>query len=88
MSRFSAILPNKKQISWGFDRPLGTYYLIEFKSRGEWLFNISSHNSIKPHPDTPDKMDYDKEEILELMQRYDDAIPEEHKIAIILDLPF
>jgi hypothetical protein len=95
MSRYSAELSNGRYIAWGYDRPLSEYFLIEYKSPEEienedddMVFNISSHSTIIPHPETPKQLDYANSEILELMKGYGNAIPEEHKIAVSFDLPF
>lgn len=95
MSRYTAELPSGRVIAWGYDRPLSEYFFQEYYGKDdnredpddEVRFSISSHTTLTPHPDHPGQMDWSNGEILELMENYP-QIPEEHKMALTMDLPF
>ena len=82
MSRYTAMLPNGREIAWGFDPPLSEYFLTEYPTESEYakweengdgddapevVFSIMSHTTTDPHPDKPEKMHYSNDELLELM---------------------
>lgn len=102
MSRHTAHLANGRSIAWGYDNPLGEYFLTEYYSNDELkkmeeqagdeelphvVFSIMSHTTLDCHPDYPGKMDWSNSEILSLMDKYDE-IDERHKEAVALDQPF
>lgn len=72
-------------VSWGYDHALG-YFIDEYTSEDEPVFDISSYCVLVPHPDYPHKMSYSRAELLALFQEYD--IPQEHIDLLVLDLPF
>lgn len=53
----------------------------------EVRFSIMSHTTTSPHPDTPEQLDYANSEIWEMMDKYPE-IPDDHKTALQLDMPY
>jgi hypothetical protein len=97
MSRYTTPLPNGRTVAYGYDRPLQEYFISEYYSKEEMLnkdadsdcvYCISSHTTLVPHPNSPEKMQYANSELLEILESYGDAIPEQHIVALTLDLPF
>jgi hypothetical protein len=94
MSRYTKQIDDALYV-WGYDRPLQEYFLQAHNLKEPLrddddgvLFSISSYNTLKPHPSTPRKMRYSNGEILELMEDLGDVVPEEHRYAIAMDIPF
>jgi hypothetical protein len=94
MSRYTKVIPEKGiEIAWGYDRPLASYFIEEFKldtpeDEEEVVFSISSIMSTDPHPRTPNKFNYSNSEILTIMKEYEEYIPEDHLHAVALDIPY
>lgn len=95
MSRYSKIIEKdgkKTEVVWGYDPPLQEYFLQEFNPNAaddeeDCIFSISSISTLEFHPRFPGKFRYKNSEILELMSEYD-VIPDEHKQAVAMDLPY
>jgi len=96
MSRYHAKLPNGRTIAWGFDSDVPEYFLQESKSKSELvegnkdddiIFSIGNYMTTVGYPKFPHKLQYSNSEILDLMNQYRE-IPEKHKQAVAMDLPF
>lgn len=90
MSRYTKQVDNLL-FAWGYDEPLQEYFFscedLNLEE-DELIFSIANHITIKPHPSFPDHYNYSNSEILEVMEMYDDVVPEEHRMAIVNDLKF
>ncbi len=88
------------EYSYGYDRPLQEYFfeksdsnLITKDNDEGYIFQISSHMSFKPHPETPNKMGYNRGEILNIIEKEEKLIKQtivlsQHKEAIAMDQQF
>jgi len=64
------------------------YTFEEFEPPNMMVYNISNHSTVRPHPDTPEQLEYANSEILEHMLKYKDYIPLEHLEAVTMDIPY
>lgn len=77
------------QYAWGYDRMLGEYFYQKFNldsKEDEWIFSIGTGIAEKRHPDYPEKLNFNRGELLEVMEA-DNVVPLEHRTKIALDLP-
>lgn len=88
MSRYSEILPDGSELSWGYDRPLSSYFIQKQSPNEELLFDVGNRASLKAHPDYPGKLNFSNSELLEIFNGYSEFIPAHHIQALSLDLEF
>jgi hypothetical protein len=80
--------------AWGYDRPLSEYFFSKFDNQAEegeedCVFSIMSHTTTQPYPAQMDKMHWTNAEIISLMNaEAAGIIPDDHLLAIALDMPF
>lgn len=94
MSRHTHVLikgSKRYEVVCGFDRPLHEYFIqvwdIENPSDDDTpVFSVASYNTMKPHPDTPEKVRYSNSEILSLMEEWGCSF--DYRRAVAMDLPF
>jgi hypothetical protein len=79
---------NGETLTWGYDRPLQSYFIQLEDIDDELIFDIGNIVSLKAHPNKPDKLNYSNAELLEVLQDYTDIVPKAHIDAITLDLEF
>lgn len=89
MSRYSQQTSPGVYVSWGWNYTLGFWIdaVNENKNIPEVLFEIQSSGIPCHHPDFPGKSRFSREEILEIMEKYD-FIPVEHKGAVAMNLKY
>jgi len=88
MSRYTATLENGNELAWGFDRPIGEYFIQLFDPEDEPIFSVGSHVTLTPHPVYPHRKHWSNGELLQVFEDYNDAIPEDHIQSLALDLVF
>lgn len=75
--------------AWGYDNPLQEYYYQKFIEKADdgvdFIFSIGTGIIEVPHPDYPDKIRFNRGELLEVMEN-DGVVPEEHLEKLALDL--
>lgn len=99
MSRYTVHI-GTIEYAYGFDRPLQEYFFDKCDSKlatedneDGYVFQISNHFSMLPHPETPDKQEYSNSEIMEIVRAEEKLVgqkiwKEEHFDAIAGDLQF
>lgn len=80
--------------SYGWDAPLQEYFFEKADLKAAtpendegYVYQISSDFSLTPHPEQPNKMNYNRQEILDLVAKEETALgqkimDDEHKRAI------
>lgn len=88
------------EYAYGYDYPLQEYFFDKCDSKlatesneDGYIFQVSSHFSLMPHPNTPKKSDYMNSEIMEIVREEEKLVGEkiwhkDHWDAIMSDLPF
>lgn len=86
MSRFThkCTFPDIDSLEYGFDRPMGEYFIQGWKDH-EIVWNVGSYTTLIPHPDFPTRLNWDNSDLAELAMRYE--MPQTHITQIQLDLP-
>ena len=92
MNRHTCIVNNKWVYAWGYDDILHEYFYQKRKITGDEIpssisiFSIGTRFVEKKHPDYPDKKQFSRGELLEIMEK-DGIVPSDHLEKLALDLP-
>jgi len=69
---------------YGYDRPMRNFFLQLWNTKHELQFNIGTRMTLQPDPRTPDKMNYEADEFIEIAKDYGIPIPSNHELGILM----